>query len=35
MEAQVKPDWITDKQWEANPNVYHCEQSRTVKQLQE
>jgi len=28
MEAQVKPDWITDKQWAANPNTYHWEQER-------
>lgn len=39
MEAQKKPDWITDEQWKANPNVYHWEQSRqaiqSVKQSQE
>lgn len=28
METELKPDWITDAQWEANPNVYHWEQSR-------
>jgi len=28
MEAKVKPDWITDLQWAANPNIYHWEQSR-------
>lgn len=28
MEEKVKPDWITDKQWAANPNIYHWEQER-------
>lgn len=28
METQIKPDWITDEQWEANPNVYHWEQNK-------
>jgi len=28
MEAQKKPDWITDQQWAANPNIYHWEQER-------
>lgn len=32
MEAQIKPDWITDKQWKANPNVYHWERSRQAMQ---
>lgn len=39
MNKQTKPDWITDEQWKANPNVYHWERSRaamqSVKQLQE
>ena len=34
-EKQAKPDWITDKQWEANPNVYHWEQSLQVNQSKE
>ena len=25
---QVKPDWITDEQWKANPNIYHWEQEK-------
>ena len=37
MEKQAKPEWITDEQWEANPNIYHWEQSReamkSLKQL--
>jgi hypothetical protein len=33
MEKQQKPDWITDEQWEANPNVYHWEQSRKAMQF--
>lgn len=32
---QVKPDWITDAQWKANPNIYHWEQSQKAKQLHE
>lgn len=32
MEAQVKPDWITDQQWAANPNVYHWERSLKANQ---
>lgn len=28
MEAQEKPDWITDQQWAANPNIYHWEQQK-------
>jgi len=39
MENQIKPSWITDEQWSANPNVYHWERSRaatlSVKQSQE
>lgn len=38
MEKQIKPDWITDEQWKANPNVYHWERSRaamkSVKKMQ-
>ena len=32
MKKQAKPEWITDEQWEANPNVYHWEQSREAMQ---
>lgn len=32
---EQKPDWITDEQWKANPNVYHWEQSRKAMQLRE
>jgi len=39
MDKQKKPNWITDEQWEVNPNIYHWEQSReamqSLKQLQE
>ena len=38
MDKELKPKWITDEQWEANPNIYHWEQSleamRSLKQLQ-
>jgi len=38
MKKEQKPEWITDEQWEANPNIYHWEQSRkaleSLKQLQ-
>ena len=33
--AQVKPDWITDQQWAANPNIYHWERSRKAMQYNE
>lgn len=32
MESQVKPDWITDQQWAANPNIYQWERSRKAMQ---
>lgn len=39
MESDIKPDWVTDEQWKANPNLYHWEQSRaameSVKRMQE
>jgi hypothetical protein len=35
MKKEHKPTWITDKQWEANPNVYHWEQSLQANQLKE
>ncbi len=39
MDKQKKPNWITDEQWEANPNIFHWERSReamhSLKQLQE
>lgn len=28
MEAHIKPDWITDEQWVANPNIYYWEQQK-------
>lgn len=28
MEEQKKPDWITDEQWKANPNVSWWEHSK-------
>ena len=31
----TKPDWITDKEWEINPNIYHWEQSRKAMQFVE
>ena len=34
MENEQKPDWITDRQWAANPNVYHWEQSLQVNKSQ-
>ena len=30
-----KPESITDRQWEANPNIYHWEQSREVMMCHE
>jgi hypothetical protein len=36
MEKKEKPDWITDEQWAANPNVKHWEQSRdNIKSIEE
>ena len=35
MENEQKPDWITDRQWAANPNVYHWEQNRKIGEYQE
>ena len=35
MEKEQKPDWITDRQWEANPNVYHWEQNRKIGEHRE
>lgn len=32
MEKQTKPEWITDEQWQANPNIYHWERSRAAMQ---
>ncbi len=32
MEKTVKPDWVTDEQWEAVPNVNHWEESRKAMQ---
>ncbi len=31
--ATEKPDWITDEQWELNPNIYHWEQSRKAMEF--
>ena len=32
MNKDQKPKWITDEQWEANPNIYHWEQSQEAMQ---
>ena len=31
-ENQTKPDWITDEQWKANPNVHHWARLRATMQ---
>lgn len=32
MEEQKKPDWITDEQWKANPNVGWWEKCKSRKE---
>jgi len=29
--GNLKPDWITAKEWAINPSVYHWERSRKAK----
>ncbi len=35
MNKQIKPDWITQQEWEINPNIYHWERSREAKRFVE
>ncbi len=34
MKKEVKPDWITDRQWAAIPHVKHWEMQRRIGELQ-